>query len=405
MNKYTRIMTTAMAGLMASAALAQDDYTPGDVLDGFPPGAILEDINMYTPEDEDPAYKVTANEKYGTQWMVDVAYAYWHTNGAAYNNHNNYMLLHTILTQRILENERHGGTWLRFELSGSWGLDGRSAAADKQFTDSVGETSWMHADIYGPHDAVIPELSLMQYFNGKRACVIAGLVNMTNYFDAVSPANDSFTTFTNNAFVNSTVLALPDANLGAIVQFEIDEESYAMLGFSREACTYGDNPFQSGSSYMIVGEYGLKHILDGDATVRINPFFRQVKDAGKNRHNAGLAASIEYTPCDELTLFARSGFSAKQSLGAAFDFSCGAIFQCIPGREDDFVGIAFGTFKGTNHADEPTTNNREYVLEAMYNWQLNDYWRLTPHIQYIKNPAYSEETDAVLMGVQAIFSF
>ena len=156
---------------------------------------------------------------------------------------------------------------------------------------------------------------------------------------------------------------------------------------------------------MIVGEYGLKHILDGDATVRINPFFRQVKDAGKNRYNAGLAASIEYTPCDELTLFARSGFSAKQDLGAAFDFSCGATISGIPGREDDFVGLAFGAFKGTNHADEPTTHNREYVFEAMYSLQLNDYWKLAPHFQYIKNPAYSGESDAVIMGIQAIFSF
>ncbi len=396
MKQYTHIITTAMAGLMAATALAENT-APGDILDG---------INMYTPEDGDPAYKVKANEQYGTQWLVDVAYAYWHTNGGAAgaNNHNNYMLLHTILTQRIIENEQHGGTWLRFELNGSWGLDGRSAAADKQFTDAVGETSWMHADIYGPHDAVIPELSLLQYFNGKRACVIAGLVNMTNYFDAVGPANDSFSSFTNNAFVNSTVLGLADANLGAIVQFELDAESYAMLGITREACTYGDNPFQSGSSFMIVGEYG-RNILDGNATVRINPFFRQVEDAGKNRHTAGLAASIEYTPSEELTLFARSGFSAKQGLGAAFDFSCGATFQGIPGREDDFVGIALGVFKGTNHTDEPTYHNREYVLEAMYNWQINDYWKITPHIQYIKDPAYSEESDAVLMGVQAVFSF
>ncbi len=405
MIKHNHIIATAMAAACAATALASSPAPYGEILDAYPPGAVLEDINMYTPEDGDPAYKVTANEKYGTQWLVDVAYSYWHTNGAASNNHNNYMLLHTILTQRIIENKSNGGTWLRFELSGSWGLDARSAAADKQFTDSVGETSWMHADIYGPHDAVIPELSLMQYFNSNRACVIAGLVNMTNYFDCVGPANDSFHSFTNNAFVNSTVLALPDANLGAIVQFEIDEESYAMLGFSRETCTYGDNPFQSGSSYMIVGEYGRNNILDGDATVRITPFFRQVEEAGKNRKNAGIAASIEYAPCDELTLFARSGVAAKQDLGAAFDFSCGATFQGIPGREDDHVGLALGVFKGTNHADEPTTHNREYVLEAMYSYQINDYWKLVPHLQYIKDPAYSSESDAVIMGVQAVFSF
>ena len=47
----------------------------------------------------------------------------------------------------------------------------------------------------------------------------------------------------------------------------------------------------------------------------------------------------------------------------------------------------------------------EYVLEAMYSLQINDYWKLVPHLQYIKDPAYSGESDAVIMGVQAVFSF
>ncbi|MBQ4636043.1 MAG: carbohydrate porin [Akkermansia sp.] len=395
MMKYNTILAIAAAGLMTNGTLATETTQRGEILEG---------INMFTPEDGDPAYKVKANEEFGTQWAVDVAYGYWHTNGAAANNHNNYMLLHAQLNQRIIEDNHNGGTWLRFEVSGSWGLDKRSAASDKQFVDGVGEFTGMHADIYGPHDFVIPELALMHYFNGKRACIIAGMVNMTNYFDAVGPANDSFSGFTNGGFVNSTVLALPDANLGAIAQFEINDKSYAMLGVSRETTAYGYNPFNDGSSYMVVGEYG-RTILDGAAIVRINPFFRQVEEADKNRKNAGVAASIEYAPCDELTLFARSGFGAKQDLGASFDFSCGATFQGIPGREDDFVGLAFGVFKGTNTADEPANNNREYVLEAMYSLQINDYWKLVPHIQYIKDPAYSGESDAVIMGVQAVFSF
>lgn len=386
-----------MAGLTAASALATEATQYGSTLEG---------INMFTPEDGAPQYKVKANEKFGTQWAVDVAYGYWHTNGGdtSYNTNSNYMLLHAQLNQRIVEDNVNGGTWLRFELSGSWGLDGRSAASDKQFTDGIGEFTGMHADIYGPHNAVIPELALMHYFNGKRACIIAGMVNMTNYFDGVGPANDSFSGFTNGAFVNSTVLGLPDANLGAVAQFEINPKSYAMVGVSRETTSYGYNPFNDGSSYMIVGEYG-RTILDGAATIRINPFFRQVEEENKNRKNAGLAASIEYAPCDEVTLFARTGFGAKQDLGAAFDFSCGATFNAIPGREDDFVGVAFGVFKGTNSVEEPTNNNREYVLEAMYSMQINDYWKLVPHVQYIKNPAYSTESDAVVAGVQAVFSF
>ena len=40
---------------------------------------ILQGINMFTPEEGDPAYKVKANEKYGTQWGVDMAYGLWNT--------------------------------------------------------------------------------------------------------------------------------------------------------------------------------------------------------------------------------------------------------------------------------------------------------------------------------------
>lgn len=397
MMKHTNIIAIAAAGLLVTTGLASAETAPGDILEG---------INMYTPEEGDPAYKIKANERYGSQWAVDMAYGSWHTNGAdSYTaKHSNYALLHAVLTQRLFEGETIGGTWLRFELSGSWGLDNRSAAADKQFVDGIGDWAFTHADHYGPHDAVIPELSLMHYFNGKRSCIIAGMVNMTNYFDCVGPANDSFHNFANLGFVNSSVLALPDANLGVVLQHELTYDSYAMVGFSRETTTYGYNPFNSGSSYMVVGEFGHS-FADGDATVRLNPFFHQVEEGGKNRHNAGLAASVEYAVCDEVTVFARSGFSAKQDLGAAFDFSCGATVQAIPGREDDFAGIAFGVFKGTNHADEPTNNNREYVIEAMYSLQVNDYMKIVPHVQYINNPAYSSESDAVVAGVQAVFSF
>ena len=397
MMNYKKTIAVAVAGLMAATSFAGEHVQRGELLEG---------INMYAPEEGDWQWKIDANEKYGTQWYVDTAYGYWHTNGASpeSNNNSNYLLLHAMLNQRVIEDSVNGGTWLRVELSGSWGLDRRSADTNQQFTDGVGECSWIHSDIYGPHDLVLPEVTLMHYFNGKRACIIAGMVNMTNYFDAVGPANDSFSSFTNNAFVNSTVLGLPAANLGAIVQYELDTESYVMLGFSRETTSYGYNPFHHGSSYMLVGEYG-RTLLDGDATLRINPFYRQVEEGDKNRQNAGLAASIEYAVCDEVTIFARSGFGAKQDLGAAFDFSCGAQIQGISGREDDYLGVAFGVFKGTNTVDEPTTNMREHVLEAYYSLQLNDYCKLMPHIQYVKNPAYSEESDAVVAGVQAVFSF
>lgn len=385
----------ALAGFATATAFAQDTAAPGD---------LLESINMFTPEDDAPAYKVNAQEKYGTQWYADLAYGYWHAKNSRsdFNNNAHMALIHAVLNQRIVADSANGGTWIRAEFSGSWGLDKRSSRSDTQFADAFGTTTYPHYDFYGPHDFVLPELSVMHYFAGKRACIIAGMVNLSNYFDCVGIANDSFCSFVNSGFANSTVLCLPDANAGAVLQAELSPTSYGMLAFSRETNFYGHNPFSSnGRSYLLVGEYG-HHIADGAATLRINPFFRQVEDEDGRHSNFGLAASVEYTVCDELTIYARSGIAARQEYGNGFDFSCGANVKLIPSREDDFLGVALGVFKGAT----PTENNREFVAEAMYSLQVNDYCKLVPHIQYIANPAYdSDSSDELITGIQVVLSF
>lgn len=400
------IIALAAAGLLSMPALAENA--------GPQVGDILEGINMFTPEEGDPAYKVKANEKFGTQWGVDAAYGYWGTHNAAEgaNGNNNYALLHAQLNQRLIQDDLNGGTWLRAELSGSWGLgkeSAKSSESDHFFLNGYGTATDVHGDIFGGHDAWLPEVALMHYFAGKRACIIAGMVNLTNYFDAVSIANDSFSNFTNTGFMNSTVLPLPDSNLGGILQAELTRKDYVMAAASRTDTEAGYDPFNTtGKGYCVVGEYG--HIFgDGKAITRLNPFFQQseeeTEDGSKTRRTAGLAGSVEYTPVDAVTLFARAGFGAKQDLGNAADFSVGGTFRLIPGREDDFLGIAYGVFKGTNSEEEPTTHNREQSLEVMYSLQVTDYFKLVPHFQYIHNPAYRECRDETLTGIQAVFSF
>ena len=396
---HKSILALALAGMLAAPAIANDTAAPGD---------LLEDINMYAPEEGEPACKIKANENYGTQWAIDVAYGYWHSKNAqpGYNNNANLTLLRAYLVQRLVEDNVNGGTWIRAEFSGTWGLDKSSAKSDRVFTDAFWSATDPHFDNFGPHDGVIPELAIMHYFAGKRACIIAGMVNLANYFDCVSIANDSFSSFTNEGFNNSTVLGLPDANAGAVLQVELDRSSYGMLAFSRETTSYGHNPFtDSGSSYLLIGEYG-RSILDGAATIRFNPFFRHVEDVDGHCNNFGLAASIEYEVSDELIVYSRAGWSARQQLGNGFDFSCGAHIKLVPSREDDYLGVALGIFKGCNSAEEPTAHNREFVAEAMYCFQVNDYLKLIPHIQYIANPAYdADNSDALLTGVQAVLSF
>lgn len=134
----------ALAGLMTLPVIAAEASEPTA-------GEILQGINMFTPEEGDPAYKVKANEKYGTQWAVDMAYGYWHSNNTSPDVHDNanLFLIHALLNQRIIEDNMNGGTWLRVEFSGSWGLDSHSDKTSRMFSEGTGSATYPHADIYG----------------------------------------------------------------------------------------------------------------------------------------------------------------------------------------------------------------------------------------------------------------
>lgn len=412
--KSAHLIALGMTALLSTSALADT----GDILDG---------INMFTPEEGDPAYKVAANEKYGTQWAADVAYGYWNTHRAedgVPGHHRNMALLHAQLNQRLIADEVNGGTWLRAEVSGSWGLDKRTARGDFDLNGGYGSATDVHGDIFGPHHGGVPELALMQYLKGKRLCVIGGMVNLTNYFDAVSIANDSFAGFTNTAFMNSTILPLVDSNLGAIVQAECGSKDYVMLAASRTGNDFtaaSVDPFKSANKdgFVLVGEYG--HIFgDNDGVIRLNPFYQRMdsKQFGGgegNHHTAGLVGSIDWNVNDSVTVFTRAGIAAKQQYGNAAELTAGMNLKLISSREDDFLGLAAGVIKGQSpygawdeETEEPLggqNHRREYVLEATYSFQVNDFMKVMPHIEYISRPAYSTLSDETLFGVQTVFSF
>lgn len=404
--KTKTIIRSILAGLAAMPSLSLADETPQ-------PGDILEGINMFTPEEGDAAYKVKAHEKYGTQWGLDLAYGYWGTHRASMNTpcNNNLALIHGQLNQRLIQDDLNGGTWLRVEISGSWALDPSSERANDSATyvEGFGTSTSVHPDVMGPHNLFFPEVALMHYFAGKRASLIAGVVNLTNYFDAVSIANDTFSSFVNSGFVNSTILPLVDSNVGAVLQVELGKKNYVMAAVSRTGVEMGYDPFNGQSDgYCVVGEYG--HIFrEGKGTIRLNPFFQMIdeerEDGAHHRRNAGLVGSVEFSPSDRITVYARTGFGAKQALGNSAELSLGAHFHPFSRRADDFIGLSYGIFKGANPVDAPTEHARESVLELMYSLQLSDWFKVVPHFQYIHDPAYSANSDACVFGVQGVFSF
>ena len=105
MKAHKNIIATALAGLMALPVMAGEASEPTA-------GELLQGINMFTPEEGDPDYKIKAHERYGTEWYVDTAYAYWQPHKAisGTNLHNHFFLLHAALNQRLIQDEVNGGT-------------------------------------------------------------------------------------------------------------------------------------------------------------------------------------------------------------------------------------------------------------------------------------------------------
>ncbi len=364
------------------------------------------DGNLFAPEEGDPAYKIAADEKYGFQFAGDMALAYWNTEDSApgANNNSFYFLLHAQAAKNIVQDNVNGGLWFRTEVSASLGLDKTTRHADPDFNGGVGAGTDAHADIFGGNKILIPEMLLTQYYNKKKVAVSFGMVNLTNYFDAVGIANDSFASFTNTGLVNSTILPLVDSNLGAVVQYEINDDNYAMVAVSRTSTESGYNPFRSGRGYAVVGEFGHT-FADGDATVRINPFYDVDVEGGKD-DNYGLVASIEYAVNDNVSVYSRAGFSGDDELGNGFEFSVGTHISPFSSREDDFVGIAYVFTKpaGCDAADSEVSNS-ENVVEVIYSYQVTDAIKVVPHFQYIHGGAESYKKDQCIFGVQTVYSF
>ena len=410
-------MSLALAGLAAMPVVAQAETQPCCEQN------LLQKMDLLTPACDAPSYKVKANQKTGSQWHVDMAYGYYnvHRSELGEDTNLNYALLHGHVNQRLIQDDVNGGTWLHVEFIGSWGLDKDTV---RDGSDLIGSVTSFQRDLVGKRNFYFPEVSVKHFFNGKKAAIVAGMVKFGDYFDAVGIASDTYTSFMNSGFCNSTVLPLIDSNVGALAQVQIGKKNYVMAGVTRTGTAPGYDPINSdGDGYIVMGEWG-HYFHKGKGVLKITPFFQMVDvnlydeddgtSAGTEHHrNGGVVGSVQYTINDYVTVFVRGGVAAKQQYGNAAELTGGLRAKLIPSRKDDYLGIAYGVFKGQNSADPTdendqdtrTIHNRETVLEAYYNLQLGRYFRVMPHIQYIHDPAYSTNNDSVVAGVQGVFSF
>ncbi len=401
-------MKKSLFSLLAMAGLMVAPVSAGTVVEPTA-GNIVYNGNMFAPGAHDPEYKKIANEKYGTQWIVDLVYGYWALDNAMgnYNENEHIAILYTILNQRLIEDQYNGGTWLRVDFAGSWGLNNDSDDPSTFYVNGLGMCSGLHTDVLDAHDAALLEVSVKHFFAGKRGMVAAGMIKLNNYFDRIGHAR-----FTNDNFESSGVLPLPFNNLALVTQYELNRRNWVTAAVTRMGTRWGMNPFNPdhANGWAVVGEYG--HIFGDNerGKVRVSPFFCTQDGWGKDgrmhdRNAVGIFGSVEYQLCDSAKVYGRAGWASGDYQRCTAEFSAGATINLCPSRPNDYLGVSYGMYKGADSGSSPLVNEFEKILEFMYRVQINDFVYSSVYYQMIMDAAYRDKDFASAAGIQFGINF
>ncbi|MGB9081982.1 MAG: carbohydrate porin [Desulfuromonadaceae bacterium] len=236
--------------------------------------------------------------------------------------------------------------------------------------------------------------------SNDRLILTAGKIDLSNYFDSNTVANDENGQFLAGAFVHSGVLGVPANGPGVRIEAKLAEPLTFELGYgsgdtdsadSSDSADIFDHGFGIAElGYKIkvgelAGNYRIYASIDGalpDAETKL---------VRKNAYGFGI--SLDQQVNDKLTLFARYGQRDRDVYATRAAWSLGGQYVgLIPGRKDDVLGFAYGQIQ----AVAAVADSQEKLAEAYYKFKVNDQIEVAPVVQYLINPAGIRSADNVV---------
>jgi len=233
---------------------------------------------------------------------------------------------------------------------------------------------------------------------GQQLTVTGGVIDLTNYFDSNTVANDETTQFITDSLVNNPLLAAPSNNGGGLAAvFDPKIGITFKVGLQR-----GENARDSMAkkNYSVFEIDYLSHfggLPEGHYRVwyRINE--------NTNRENMAWGTSIDQKLTPSITLFGRFGqqFTSKNVNGDDFFYSGGAQFKTpyVFGLQDVWA-VAFQS------ANLASSGESETLVEGYYNLFLTDNLKTSFHLQYLADSnAGGTKKSYVLPGMRVQLDF
>ena len=302
------------------------------------------------------------------------------------------------------------------------------ASADLLFSAGLAQYTSFFADIVGlsgaPPDAERHGLTLLNSYSSRlvqnnqvnvreawvktelfsqKLALVAGRVDMTNYFDRNAVANDETSQFVGDALVNNPVLVLPTNGSGVVGLFDPKNGLSIRAGFQQ---TNAEATNLTESIYTL-SEIGYVARPPGLSEGNYRVWYRSDNSTGTRRGAVGVSADQKITPI--FTLFGRYGTGKVDapSGDAATLFSTGGRFYS--GGFQFQNGLVFNPLDrwGVGYARTVVpAGPSESVIEAYYNFRISEKLRLSVNLQHLRESPVGEAPHAFLFpGVRLQASF
>jgi len=268
------------------------------------------------------------------------------------------------------------------------------SSADLLFSAGLAQYTSFFADVVGlsgaPPDAEIHSLTLLNSYTARlvrqnevnvreawlrtelfsqRLALMAGRLDLTNYFDRNAGANDETSQFISDALVNNPMLGLAANGAGVAGVFD-PKGGFAFKAGFQQSNTDATNLSQSLYS---LGEVDYVARPPGLSEGAYRVWVRDDNTSERNRAAVGVSADQKLNAI--IGLFGRYG-NAEAEIGRDRFYSGGAQIQnrfvIYP---TDYWGIGYAQ---TNLA----TSDRERLVEGYYNFGISEKFRLSLHLQH-----------------------
>lgn len=221
--------------------------------------------------------------------------------------------------------------------------------------------------------------------------LVAGKIDLSNYFDRNRVANDETTQFLTDAFVNNPCLGNPALNGPGITAWYETKTGWQFgLGFQET----GDSGFQVTDRPYYIGEVDHRTFALGrEGNIRV---WGRIDDTDEIESQA-IGISIDQEISARVTVFVRGGMAwvdgevleedgeTLEGITDPWSYSFGLrVTPIFESRPRDVFGFAFGQQRGSFERDE---NDRDTLLEAYYRFFVNEHVSITPLVQWVFHTA------------------